>query len=88
MFLAENFYLAVQFAVKYVMSKVESPGLQRERRERYMTKKARLEESIGKDMGEAIALPSVPKNEKITREALEEEARQSSLRGHNTAEET
>lgn len=87
MFLAENFYLAVQFAVKYVMSKVESPGLQRERRERYMTKKARLEESIGKDMDEAIALPSVPKNEKITREALEEEARQSSLRGHNTAEE-
>lgn len=87
-FLAENFYLAVQFAVKYVMSKVESPGLQRERRERYMTKKARLEESIGKDMGEAIALPSVPKNEKITRDALEEEARRSSLRGHNTAEET
>jgi hypothetical protein len=87
MFLSENFYLAVQYAVRYVMSKVESPGLQKERRERYMIKKAMLEESIGKEIGEAVALPSVPKNEKITRQALEEEARKSSIRGHNTAEE-
>lgn len=87
MFMAENFYLVVQYVVSYVMGKVESPGLQKERRERYMTKKTKLEESIGKDLGEAVALPSAPKNEKITRQSLEEEARQSSIRGHNTAEE-
>lgn len=87
MFMAENFYLAVQYAVRYVMNKVESPGLQKERRERYMTKKAMLEESVGQDLGEEVAMPSERKTESITRKALEEEARQSSIRGHNTAEE-
>lgn len=87
MFLSENFYLAVQFTVRHVMSKIESTGLQKERRERYMTKKRMLEENLGQDLDEAATLPNVPQSEQITRKALEEEARQSSIRGHNTAEE-
>jgi len=86
-FLSENFYIAIQMGVRYVMGKVESPGLQRERRERYMTKKQMLEENIGQSMEKKAAVPSAPKNEAITREALEEEARQGSLRGHDSAEE-
>lgn len=85
--LAEHFYLAVQQAVRYVMGKVESPGLQRERKERYLMKKKLLQENLGEDAAEKASAPGVETTEKITRATLEEEARQASVRGQGTAEE-
>ena len=84
MFFAEHFYLLVQTAVRYVMSKFESPGLQKERKERYLMKKRLLEETLGQDVGDKAAVPGVSAGEKITREALEEEARQASVQGHGS----
>lgn len=85
--LAEHFYLAVQFGVRFVMSKLDSPGEQKERKERYLMKKKMLEENLGQDVAEHAAAPGIQESEKITREALEEEARQTSIRGHGTPEE-
>jgi anoctamin-10 len=85
--LAEHFYFLVQLVVRYVMSTFESQGLQKERRERFLTKKQLLEETLGQDVGEAAAAPGVEEGEKITREALEEEARQTSIKGHGSSEE-
>jgi len=73
----------MQRVVRAVMSKVESPGVQRERRERYLLKKKLLAENLGQEVTPKAAAPgSVAVAEKITREALEEEAREASIRGH------
>lgn len=80
---AEHFYLAAQMAARFVLSKLDSPGLQKERKERYLTKKKLLGELLGQDV---VATPGIATTEKITREALEEEARQMSIRGHGTPE--
>lgn len=85
--LAEHFYLAVQFGVRYVMSKLDSPGLQKERKERFLMKKRMLEENLGQDVYEESAAPGIAATEQITRESLEEEAREASIRGHGTPEE-
>lgn len=84
--LAEHFYFMVQMAVRYVMGKVESPGLQKERKERFLIKKQLLEETLGQDVAEKAAAPGVDEGEKITRQALEEEARELSIKGHGSAE--
>ncbi|KAG6039125.1 hypothetical protein E4U41_003183 [Claviceps citrina] len=81
-FLAEHFYLLMQQVVRMVMSKVESPGVQRERRERFLMKKKLLAENLGQEVTPKAAVPGLQVGEKITREALEEEARQASIRGH------
>ncbi|KAF5004519.1 hypothetical protein FDECE_9003 [Fusarium decemcellulare] len=86
--LAEHFYLIVQLAVRFVLSKLDSHGLQKERKERYQMKKRLLAENIGQDAAEDAAAPGIENSEKITREALEEEARRASIRGHGTPEET
>lgn len=85
--LAEHFYFLIQMVVRYVMNKFESRGLQKERKERFLTKRKLLEETLGQDVGEAAAAPGVETGEKITREALEEEARQASIKGHGSPEE-
>ena len=84
---AEHFYLAVQWGVRYVMGKIDSPGLQQERRERYQMKKQLLEENLGQGVNEKAAVPGVPEGEKITRAALEEEARRASIQGNGGPEE-
>ncbi|KAK7420858.1 hypothetical protein QQZ08_010187 [Neonectria magnoliae] len=82
---AEHFYLATQMAARFVLSKLDSPGLQKEHRERYMTKKKLL----GDHQSEGVSLNiGVATAEKITRGALEEEARQASINGHGSPEET
>ncbi|KAF5967266.1 IST2-like protein [Fusarium bulbicola] len=86
--LAEHFYLVVQLAVRFVLSKLDSPGVQKERKERFLMKRKLLEENIGQGASEESSVPGIDYSEKITREALEEEARQTSIRGHGTPEET
>lgn len=68
------------------MSKVESPGLQQERRERYMMKKKLLAENVGQKAAEKAFTPGIETGEKSTKQALEEEARQASIRGHGGPE--
>jgi hypothetical protein len=76
-FFSEHIYLAVRLAVRLAVSKIDSPGMQKERAERFMVRKRYFEESFGED---AMELPPPMDREKITRGTLEEEARQSSLR--------
>ncbi|KAK8042565.1 hypothetical protein PG994_013048 [Apiospora phragmitis] len=83
---SEHLYLAVQFAVRYGLKQMHSPGLHKERAERYQMRKNILAETLDNAV-ETKPLPDIPTGEKITRAALEEEARQASLRGHGTPEE-
>ena len=76
-FFSEHIYLVVRLCVRVAVSKMDSPGMQKERAERFMVRKRYFEESFGEN---AIELPPPSDREKITRATLEEEARQSTLR--------
>lgn len=82
---AEHFYLAVKLAVRHAMGTMESPGLQHERKERYLMKKRLLSESLGRDAAAAETPAASEKTqEQLTRATLEEEARQGSISGQGT----
>lgn len=85
-FFAEHFYFVVQIAVRHVMNRFESKGLQRERKERFLTKKQLLDETLHQNVSEKAAAPGIAAGEKITRESLEKEARQTSIKGHDSPE--
>ncbi len=75
-FFSEHIYLLVGQAIRIAISKMDSPGMQKERAERLMVRKRYLQETLGEDVME---LP--PRNaENIMRASLEEDARLSSLR--------
>ncbi|ODA76357.1 hypothetical protein RJ55_08203 [Drechmeria coniospora] len=86
--MAEHFYLLVQLAVRSVMSKMESPGLQRERRERYLMKKRLLQKNLDGDGGESMLAAGVSSTDKLMPAALDDDARQASIQGHGSAEES
>jgi len=52
MFFSEHIYFATCLLVRIAMSKIDSPGLQMERRERFLVRKRFLEESIGAEKEE------------------------------------
>ncbi|KAA8575979.1 hypothetical protein EYC84_006142 [Monilinia fructicola] len=87
MFFSEHIYLALRRAIRLALSKIDSPGLQRERRERFAVRKQYLQETLSQEAAEKAAQGGIAQGEKISRSTLEEEARESSLRGHGTAEE-
>ncbi|KAK3487798.1 calcium-activated chloride channel-domain-containing protein [Neurospora hispaniola] len=78
---AEHIYFAVQLVVRSLVQKLDNPGLQKERAERYALRKKLLEQTFGShgydaDLTEEARGPGyVSSGERITREALEEEAR-------------
>jgi len=72
--LAEHFYLVVQIAVRFLMDKIDSPGLQRERKERFNMKKRLLVENLGEKAAFRSAAPGIELSEKLTRTALREES--------------
>ncbi|KAL9073676.1 MAG: hypothetical protein Q9161_002714 [Pseudevernia consocians] len=76
-FFSEHVYLVIRLAVRLAISKLDSPGMQKEHAERYMVRKRYFEESFGED---AVELPPPLDRGKITRSSLEEEARQGSMR--------
>lgn len=76
-FFSEHIYLAVRLGVRFAISKIDSPGMQKERAERLMVRKRYLQEFTGEDVTE---LPPPMESEKITRASLEEDARQGSLK--------
>lgn len=83
---AEHLYLVVQFVVRYVVGSMDSPGLQKERAERFSMRKLHLQETLGEDFAENATATNLGAGEKITREALEEEARRASVSGSGTPE--
>ncbi|KAK4145912.1 calcium-activated chloride channel-domain-containing protein [Dichotomopilus funicola] len=82
--LAEHAYLLVQLVVRGLVKKLDSPGLQKERSERYAIRK-RLLERMFEWEGTSAGLGSSA-GEKITREVLEEEARKLSTVGGGAPE--
>ena len=85
-FLSEHIYLVVRLAVRFIISKLDSPGMEKEKAELYLVRKRYLEESVGEDE-DGMDLPtSAPRDEPITRASLEEDARQGSLRTSNLAD--
>ena len=84
--LAEHFYFAIQLVVRFVMNTFESPGLQQERKERYQMKRQLLAETLHPGASENATAPGVTDGDKITRDALEEEAREQSIKGHSSPE--
>ncbi|KAJ2985171.1 hypothetical protein NUW58_g5679 [Xylaria curta] len=84
---AEHLYLGTQFVVRYALGQMDSPGLQKERKERFAMRKQLLEETLGQDAMEAAVPPTPKTGEKITLVALEEEARRlSTSSGSGTPE--
>lgn len=80
-FFSEHVFLIVRWAVQIAISKLESPGLQQERRERFAVRKRYFDESLN-ELAKYPALKdaaSLMKTKDITRESLEEDARQGSL---------
>ena len=82
-FFSEHIYLLVRWGVRLAISKIDSPGLQKERGERFQVRKRYLEEVIGEDVME---LPKALESEKITRASLEEDARLETLRDSNPSD--
>ncbi|TVY14336.1 Uncharacterized protein LARI1_G007748 [Lachnellula arida] len=87
MFFSEHIYLGVQLGVRKALSKIDSPGLQKERAERWSVRKQYLQESMGQEAADNAASGGIAGGEKISRNTLEEAARLSTLKGHGTPEE-
>lgn len=83
---SEHLYLLVRLGVRTYFSKIDSPGRQIERRERFLVRKRYLEESIGEDVFTDPEPAPSGENEKITRMSLEDEARRESIAGYHPDE--
>lgn len=81
-FFSEHTYLVVRWMVRTVISKLDSPGRQMERSERIRVRSKYLEESLGEQAKRLAPLMNEKENV-ISRESLEEEARQGSLQSSN-----
>ena len=75
-FFSEHIYLLLRMGVQLAISKIDSPGIEKEKGEKFMVRKRYLQETLGEN---ALDLPPSHSEEKITRESLEEDARQGSL---------
>ena len=75
-FFSEHIYFVVRLAVRLAISKMDTPGMQKEHAERLMVRKRYFEESFGED---AMEPPPSADQGKITRSTLEEEARLASM---------
>ena len=76
-FFSEHLYLFVHSLVRSAIQKIDSPGRQKERRDRYLARQKLVQNSLAK-------LPETPNisedDTPITRESLEEDARRASLK--------
>lgn len=77
-FFCEHLFLAVRWAIRVAISKMDSPGRQKERRERYLIRRRYFAESLS----EVEKLPKLQEQAaEIGVDALEEEARRESQTG-------
>jgi anoctamin-10 len=77
-FLSEQSYLIVRWATRMVISRIQSPGLVQDRRERYMVRKRYVEQSF-KDLPLAKTISFDDSEPKIDRASLEDAAREGSM---------
>jgi hypothetical protein len=89
-FFSEHLYLIVRYAVRSALAKLEPPNTRRERAERFMVRKRYLDsvlsaESDDDDDEVKGVVSSVPPSE-ITRESLEQDARNWSKQGTDPTE--
>lgn len=82
-FFSEHIFLIVRWAVRVALSKIDTPGRQKERRERYLVRKRYFDESLSE-------LERKPRMQQaageITRKSLEEEERKASLHSSKVEE--
>jgi len=76
-FFSEHLYLFTRWGVATAIGKIDSPGRQKARRDRYLTRQRYFSESL--DQTNRIPAPLSEVTGDITRGSLEEEARQGSL---------
>jgi anoctamin-10 len=77
--LSEHIFLVVRWAVRVAISKLDSPGHQKERRERYLVRKKYFEESLS-ELEKVPTLQPGAASMDVNRTSLEEDARKSSLK--------
>ncbi|KAF2097207.1 DUF590-domain-containing protein [Rhizodiscina lignyota] len=75
---SEHLFLLVRWGVSIAISKVDSPGRQKERRERYLVRKQYFDESLS-ELEKIPSLKDAATDENITRRSLEDEARDATL---------
>lgn len=75
-FFSEHLYLFVRWGVGTAIGKIDSPGRLKARRERFMTRRKYFQQSLDETRMPAMS----DTTEDITRDSLEEEARQGSLK--------
>jgi anoctamin-10 len=86
-FFSEHLYLVVRLGVRTIIGKLDSENKRKEREERFMVRKRYLEEAgLGDVVRGGITSPPMsplasknPMQEQITRQSLEEDAREASL---------
>lgn len=82
-FFSEHLFLATRWMVSTAISKIDSPGRQKARRQAFVTRRRYFQESLEKTRD---VKPVGEEAEEISRESLEEEARRGSLKSANSAE--
>ena len=79
---SENVYFLARTVIKYAIGKIDSPGRSKERAQRYLVRKRYLEESRGEQAARiAPKLSEKFDDSRITRQSLEDDARDSSIAG-------
>lgn len=76
--------MGVQLGVRKALSKIDSPGLQKERKERFMVRRQYLEETLGESKTKKAEGRVSDFGEVVSRDTLEDEARESTLKGHGS----
>ena len=84
---SEHLYLLVRWGVRVVISRMETPGMRKERAERYMFRKRYFDEHFGGEAAkdadadaELAAAVDSAGDEKITRQSLEDDLRAGTLK--------
>ena len=75
--LSEHIFLLARWVVRYTLSKVDSPGLQKQRKERFAIRRQYLDEALGYAEAERFAGGGIATGEKLDRGTLEGEHRMS-----------
>ncbi|KAI9731101.1 MAG: hypothetical protein M1818_007958 [Claussenomyces sp. TS43310] len=70
-FFSEHIFLAVQLGVRKALSKIDSPGIQRERAERFAVRRQYLEEAMGQEEADHATSGGIVAGEKMNRSTLE-----------------
>ncbi len=71
--MSEHIFLLSRWIVRYALSKIDSPGLQRQRTERYAIRRQYLDEALGQAEADRFAGGGIATGEKMDRRSLEGE---------------